>query len=99
MSIFLSDLRLLEFGSETVRVCVRFSVSVLGGISGSKVGVVFGQESPRTKRGCEGIPLSLLRHANALEGPSRVDGQFLRPKAPMRGRLVAARLDRYRFLC
>ena len=78
MSIFLSELRLLWFGSETVRVCVSGFVSLLGGISGSKVGVVFGQESAHTKRSCEGIPLSLLRNANALEGPSRVDGQFLR---------------------
>ena len=83
MSILLSDLRLLEFGSETVRVCVRFSVSLLGGISGSKVGVVLGQESAHTKRSCEGIPLSLLRSTSALEGPSRVDGQLFRQNAPI----------------
>ena len=83
MSIFLSELRLLEFGSETVRVCISVFVSLLGGISGSKVGAVFGQESAHTKRSCEGIPLSLLCNASALEGPSRVDGQILRQNAPI----------------
>ena len=64
-----------------------------------RVGVVFDQACPRTKRGCQGIPLSLLRNASARESLSRVDGQLLRPKAPMGRRLVGVRLDRYRFSC
>jgi len=103
MFIFLWELRLPEFGSETVRVCVMFLVMFLVSlhyqISGSKVGVVFGQESARTQCGGEGIPLSLLGNVSALGTPARVDAQLLRQKALMRRRLVAARLDRYPFSC
>lgn len=75
--ILLPELKLPEFGSETVRVCVMFLVSFLVSlhyqISGSKIGVVFGQVWARTECGREEIPLLLLRNASARESLSCVD--------------------------